>query len=499
MSAFARDLSNSSPKITKSSSSISTPRDSTAAEDQERHRHAGLGCAPSRSSLHSTSSSQTLNASHSHAHGASDAAPRAVSSCGSRQKRSARVIGFLALKEPSSSALHEYAQQEKQKAGRSPVKTMPGLPTQRLPDHVPKVNAKWDGMPEHAQSRNWKDERSQGYSTISPDTQALQQRLYGSLSSRPSIRWQNHKHSISRIAGQQGAASVDSIKKQRRLGSVYFSSRGEQASQSNNTQGRHHLSRPSASLSDRVPSIENSAAAPWCKRLPDVSFYPLSTSQQDDAYDGDTSRATFVDGLGTFWNSDSSDDVTIRTAGPDVLASPRVPPKDPNRPTIHARSPTISRASSTERALRLERVRNFSHVAKYCSPTDHSNSEQSVVSAATCRTISPEPPTPPTSSSESNAYPQIEAQVIVHQQVGDAAVQPQKDQKDEAVIVVKERALPYATQRYVSVGPRTRPRDNPEVAPWETHGLPAAELVGPRAPSAQGKRKRFSFRPGRKG
>ncbi|KXT07461.1 hypothetical protein AC578_561 [Pseudocercospora eumusae] len=62
------------------------------------------------------------------------------------KRKSAGVLGFLTLKEPSTSALEEFAEQERRKMANQRV--LPGVSSQKLPDHVPKVNSKWDGLPQ---------------------------------------------------------------------------------------------------------------------------------------------------------------------------------------------------------------------------------------------------------------------------------------------------------------------------------------------------------------
>nr|POF26047.1 hypothetical protein CFP56_22195 [Quercus suber] len=63
------------------------------------------------------------------------------------------VFGFLSLKEPSTSAWEDYARQQKLQAattkhGASPPVGVSSVSKQKLPDHVPKVNSKWDGLPD---------------------------------------------------------------------------------------------------------------------------------------------------------------------------------------------------------------------------------------------------------------------------------------------------------------------------------------------------------------
>lgn len=71
-----------------------------------------------------------------------------------KAKKSGGLLGFLTLKEPSTSAWAELAAAQKEQAKLNGGK--PGLVSgsrvslQKLPDHVPKVNTKWDGLPEGA-------------------------------------------------------------------------------------------------------------------------------------------------------------------------------------------------------------------------------------------------------------------------------------------------------------------------------------------------------------
>lgn len=79
------------------------------------------------------------------------------------KKKGAAVLGFLSIKEPSASALEQFAEQQRKQAaeksnasGRKVPVGMSGVSSQKLPANVPKVNSKWDGLPETA-SRSSKD------------------------------------------------------------------------------------------------------------------------------------------------------------------------------------------------------------------------------------------------------------------------------------------------------------------------------------------------------
>ncbi|KAF2869403.1 hypothetical protein BDV95DRAFT_596411 [Massariosphaeria phaeospora] len=74
-----------------------------------------------------------------------------------KKKSAGGVLNFLTLKEPSHSALEQYAQQQRKQAGGKGRKSSPAgmsaITQQKLPPTVPKVNSKWDGVPESIKSR----------------------------------------------------------------------------------------------------------------------------------------------------------------------------------------------------------------------------------------------------------------------------------------------------------------------------------------------------------
>ncbi|KAK3618046.1 hypothetical protein LTR56_024910 [Elasticomyces elasticus] len=102
-----------------------------------------------------------------------------------KKKKGSGVLGFLSLKEPSASALEEFAKAQKKasaaKGSRPGSVALPGVSSQKLPDTVPATNAKWDGLPDSAKrtSRTRWSSFSDGNSDQSPA------RRYGSVSSKP--------------------------------------------------------------------------------------------------------------------------------------------------------------------------------------------------------------------------------------------------------------------------------------------------------------------------
>ncbi|KAJ8107491.1 hypothetical protein OPT61_g8827 [Boeremia exigua] len=109
---------------------------------------------PSFETTASTTSSSLASAPSSHSSSNDSKAAK-------KKKKSNSVFGFLSLKEPSQVALEQFAeQQRKQGSGKgttspsnSSVKTGATIASKRLPDSVPKVNSKWDGVPDAVKKR----------------------------------------------------------------------------------------------------------------------------------------------------------------------------------------------------------------------------------------------------------------------------------------------------------------------------------------------------------
>ena len=76
-------------------------------------------------------------------------APSPKPSSNLTKKRSNFLSGLFGVKEPSAQALHDYERHlMKQGGGRVIAVGMPGVSSAKLPATVPKVNSKWDGVPQ---------------------------------------------------------------------------------------------------------------------------------------------------------------------------------------------------------------------------------------------------------------------------------------------------------------------------------------------------------------
>ncbi|KAL8731097.1 MAG: hypothetical protein Q9166_003625 [cf. Caloplaca sp. 2 TL-2023] len=73
------------------------------------------------------------------------------------KKKSSSVFKFFSVKEPSTQAFEAYQEQMKKRgttqSGRANPVGLPGVSSAKLPPTVPKVNSKWDGVPQAAKQK----------------------------------------------------------------------------------------------------------------------------------------------------------------------------------------------------------------------------------------------------------------------------------------------------------------------------------------------------------
>ncbi|PPJ53701.1 hypothetical protein CBER1_00787 [Cercospora berteroae] len=135
--------------------------------------------------------------------GRSDLEAEAASGKVPTKRKYKGVLGFLTLKEPSTSAFEEFAEQEKKKlASQKRPNVLRGVSSQKLPEHVPKVNSKWDGLPESTKRSTAEKDSSARHSAMSfvssrsgtsdRDSVLWNGPAFPSLSSR--MRQSNEKH-----------------------------------------------------------------------------------------------------------------------------------------------------------------------------------------------------------------------------------------------------------------------------------------------------------------
>lgn len=87
-----------------------------------------------------------------------------------KKKKSKSMLRFFALKEPSHSALEQYAQQQRKQLAANWGETSLGgtnATTQKMPPTVPKVNSKWDGLPESSKAKNSSSKKNKKTTPVS--------------------------------------------------------------------------------------------------------------------------------------------------------------------------------------------------------------------------------------------------------------------------------------------------------------------------------------------
>ncbi|OAL07156.1 hypothetical protein IQ06DRAFT_288920 [Phaeosphaeriaceae sp. SRC1lsM3a] len=78
-----------------------------------------------------------------------------------KKKKKGSVFGFLTLKEPSQAAFEQYAEAQRKQAATKETSLPASRPpsnyaAKKLPEDLPKVNSKWDGVPESLKNRHSK-------------------------------------------------------------------------------------------------------------------------------------------------------------------------------------------------------------------------------------------------------------------------------------------------------------------------------------------------------
>ncbi|KAF2626823.1 hypothetical protein BU25DRAFT_411349 [Macroventuria anomochaeta] len=118
-----------------------------------------------------------------------------------KKKKSNSVFGFLSLKEPSQVALEQFAeQQRKQGNGKgttspsnSSIKTSGTFASKKLPDKVPKVNSKWDGIPDAVKKRQ---STATATTRTSKDTKRSSGSSFGQGSQLSALPWNTSEFSV---------------------------------------------------------------------------------------------------------------------------------------------------------------------------------------------------------------------------------------------------------------------------------------------------------------
>ena len=113
----------------------------------------------------------------------------------SAKKKSSSLFSFLSAKEPSTQAWLDYQEsirkQQERQDGKITAVGMPMVSSQKLPAKVPKVNSKWDGVPEAVVQREKARKAAARRSMLGHRRQVSNAYSTGTIDSRPSLQLSN--------------------------------------------------------------------------------------------------------------------------------------------------------------------------------------------------------------------------------------------------------------------------------------------------------------------
>lgn len=310
------------------------------------------------------------------------------------KRKSAGVLGFFMLKEPSTSALEEFAEHEKKKAAQKSTQSnagvVNGVSTQRLPNHVPKVNSKWNGLPKADKSKRESLDYREKYAEMGASKRNSAasslyhgygdsgRQLFGSLSSKPSIRQSPDKKRASVISKDANSWRSESPVDPALTADIALPT------------FRESLFCPSAmphhSGSGSPPELEYSESLHPPQLVysnggvtsPEASPKTPALELALPRVDSDVRLSSpglygLRDDSGAFYFSDS-DEVVVKTAGPGILGRPAASLRKDSDRSASIQSTTSNSAfgRGIEHSTSIQRsaapvVRNFSHVSKFCS------------------------------------------------------------------------------------------------------------------------------------
>ncbi|KAJ9669243.1 hypothetical protein H2201_000595 [Coniosporium apollinis] len=214
-----------------------------------------------------SSNSNRISASSSHSSG---------SQAKEHKKKGSSMLGFLSLKEPSANALEQFAELQRKQAAERGVATsagtLPGISSRKLPPTVPKVNTKWDGLPESAKRKEAaKDKRVSASDSIkSGSTAAWSGPFLGHVRSAV---YSSHSSGSSNSSNSP-ASSIEFPSLMNRTASIAASS----SSTSSERRGiSKPLDPPLVKKEDTTAKYKPLLKTPSQSSLPEISYFFPST------------------------------------------------------------------------------------------------------------------------------------------------------------------------------------------------------------------------------
>lgn len=129
------------------SSHSSNPSTSTKASSSETNNSRRVSTKSPSGSISSVGPSRNLSVSGSST-STSEKSKSSEPVEVPKKKRGKGFLDFLAIKEPSTKAFEEFAEQQRQQLKEKGTDRPFGVSSKRLPPEVPKVNSRWDGLPD---------------------------------------------------------------------------------------------------------------------------------------------------------------------------------------------------------------------------------------------------------------------------------------------------------------------------------------------------------------
>ena len=273
------------------------------------------------------------------------------------KKQSNFFSSLFSVKEPSAQALQDYQRQlMKQGGGRVTAVGIPGVSSAKLPATVPKVNSKWDGVPQVLKEKEKqqdtarlctsKSEGSQHRATSAANSsrRRLSRGTLGGVSVQSSSSnnlaelygWETSSH-------HSGSCATDFSAEHRPSTSRTTSSWSAPPLQPNSSFSSRDISQPSATPSTPtdvpLPSSYGSPDLPALSYSPMLTPYDSSPATPDvpspftglasplsEAVSQDKNKKTLLEVPG------SAGEVIVKSAGVNILGPPAVAKRKP-RPT----------------------------------------------------------------------------------------------------------------------------------------------------------------------
>ena len=470
---------------------------------------------------------------------------------GQAKKKKNGMFGFLTLKEPSTLALEQFAEQQRAAAkakGTRPSATAAANLTKRLPDHVPKVNSKWDGLPEEARNKAAEQKRmskrestltttgGQSYRSKNSSSESAQsaqsvRHPFGSISSRPESLGTPPR---SRTGSSQSVPQIEPRRSPEysRPAPVQVHPALRELDSDKELHTFLHPPTPPPNLSELAASANTSR--PDYSDLPELAGYeaaayfttsaeqsPLTPPASDPT--GQIPRALALhlpavpsDSQGTVWYSDTDNEDVVAVSSSGQAQSGIVQQSLAKTPAMYHITETDSEDSDSEDSdkgewplrntadpsARLETVDTSAHWHRAPMPVELPTVRYSMSSNRSSETA-PTVMSPIFSTFGSEATPPSTADSQGPSQM-DRPTSPQRSNSDSSITApsVAPSLAPSAMSAQWNMSPKERlglggkVMRKSEVLPWETQQppMPPGKVEG----QASGTRKRLSAMLGRK-